>query len=67
MYTEKLKSVKGRHNEMEHKKVLYFTQGAEEFWLCDAEGVMSFYDDQGQLAHSKLVMDIPLTLELVRN
>ena len=53
--------------EMEHKKELYFTQGAEEFWLCDAEGVMRFYDDQGQLAHSKLVMDFPLTLELVRN
>ena len=34
--------------EMEHKKTLYFTQGAEEFWLCDANGVMSFYDHQEQ-------------------
>ncbi len=53
--------------EMEHKKILYFTQGAKEFWLCDATGVMSFYDNQGQLARSKLVIDFPLTLEFVKN
>ncbi len=53
--------------EMEYKKRLYFTQGAKEFWLCDAEGIMSFYDHQGQLEHSKLVIDFPLRLKLARN
>jgi len=53
--------------EMEHKKELYFTQGAEEFWLCDESGILSFYDKKGQLCHSKLVIDFPLKLELLIN
>lgn len=53
--------------EMEHKKELYFTQGAEEFWLCDESGIISFYDKKGQLPYSKLVVDFPLKLKLVIN
>ena len=48
--------------EMDRKKALYFEKGAEEFWLCDQEGVMSFYDKNGQLEHSKLVSAFPMTI-----
>ena len=53
--------------EMEYKKELYFAKGAKEFWLCDESGVMSFYDNKGQLEHSKLVVDFPLKLTLAIN
>lgn len=48
--------------EMKRKKVLYFEGGAEEFWICDQEGNMSFYDKIGQLRYSKLVADFPLVV-----
>jgi len=28
---------------MNQKILLYFAQGAQEVWLCDDEGVMTFY------------------------
>ena len=55
-------SLSNSANEMEHKKALYFDKGAEEFWLCDQDGVISFYDKNGQLAHSKLALDFPLKI-----
>lgn len=48
--------------EMNHKKALYFEKGAEEFWLCAQNGLMSFYDKNGQLHHSKLAPDFPSTI-----
>lgn len=48
--------------EMKHKKALYFEKGAKEFWLCDQDGLMSFYDKNGQLQHSKLTPDFPLNV-----
>lgn len=45
--------------EMAHKRALYFEKGAKEFWLCDQNGLMSFYDINGQLQHSKLVSGFP--------
>jgi Uma2 family endonuclease len=46
--------------EMEHKKALYFEKGAKEFWLCKQDGLMSFYNKNGQLEHSTLVPGFPL-------
>ncbi len=45
--------------EMNHKKNLYFERGAEEFWLCDQAGHLSFYDKNGELSQSKLIPDFP--------
>lgn len=45
--------------EMEHKKTLYFEKGAEEFWLCDQSGRMSFYAKSGELAKSLMVDQFP--------
>ena len=32
--------------EMQVKRQLYFTAGAEEVWLCDLQGVMSYYTSE---------------------
>jgi hypothetical protein len=37
----------------------YFGAGAEEVWLCDQAGRMSFYNQQEQLSKSLLVPDFP--------
>jgi len=40
--------------EMEEKCDLYFAKGAQEFWLCDEQGLLSFYDCTGQMPSSRL-------------
>ncbi|MBF0290320.1 MAG: Uma2 family endonuclease [SAR324 cluster bacterium] len=45
--------------EMLEKKKLYFEVGAEEFWLCDENGEMSFYHHKGKIKQSRLVPDFP--------
>lgn len=49
--------------EMNHKKELYFEKGAEEFWLCDLQGTMSFYNKKGELSNSELAPLFPATLD----
>ena len=41
------------------KKDLYFGADAKEVWLCDKQGTMSFYNQQGQLSRSLLVPEFP--------
>ena len=50
--------------EMEEKSALYFERGAKEFWLCDEEGNMRFYDPAGELECSLLSPDFPRKVEL---
>lgn len=50
--------------EMKHKKALYFGKGAEEFWLCDQLGSLSFYDRSGELKSSQLVAGFPDQIDL---
>ena len=45
--------------EMHHKQTLYFDKGAEEFWLCDQKGNMTFYDKNGELPGSTQMKDFP--------
>jgi Uma2 family endonuclease len=45
--------------EMDGKKALYFAQKAQEFWLCDQEGNVRFFDPQGELVSSGLVPGFP--------
>ena len=45
--------------EMDEKKELYFARGAQEFWLCDTDGAMSFHNNHALLAQSALVPDFP--------
>lgn len=45
--------------EMEFKRNLYFQAGAEEVWVCDRQGQMSFYRAKKLLDRSKLVPPFP--------
>ncbi|MDJ0631762.1 MAG: Uma2 family endonuclease [Xenococcaceae cyanobacterium MO_188.B29] len=45
--------------EMEEKKDLYLEAQAEEVWLCDSEGNIKFYNQQGELSQSLLVPRFP--------
>lgn len=40
--------------EMEEKRELYFARGAQEVWLCDEQGQLSFFDCVGPLSESRL-------------
>jgi len=47
------------HDEMMFKKDLYFERGAVEFWLCDDDGKVTFYDKSGAVQHSVLAPNFP--------
>jgi hypothetical protein len=44
---------------MEFKKKLYFEAQALEVWLCNEQGQIRFYNEQGELTQSLLVPDFP--------
>lgn len=50
--------------EMEEKKILYLEQGAEEFWLCNEEGGIDFFGQNGQPERSSIVPDFPNKINL---
>ena len=45
--------------EMEEKRQLYISAGAIEFWVCNEEGEVKFFDANGQLKASNLVPSFP--------
>jgi Uma2 family endonuclease len=59
-----VQSESNSHEEMMFKKGLYFEKSAVEFWLCDDDGNMSFYDKAGKLAASGLVPNFPARIEV---
>ena len=50
--------------EMNVKKALYFNNGAQEFWLCDQDGGLRFFDQNGELARSRLAPLLPVSIEI---
>lgn len=54
-----VKSASNTVEEMLEKTDLYFGANAEEVWLCNVKGRMSFYNRQGKLSKSSLVPDFP--------
>ncbi len=50
--------------EMEEKKELYFARGAREFWICEEDGGMRFYNNHAQLTASALAPGFPERVEL---
>ena len=50
--------------EILEKMELYFAKEAQEFWLCDENGNMSFYNPGGQLKQSEMVKDFPDHIEI---
>lgn len=48
--------------EMAEKRALYVEAGAEEVWLCDAEGSISFFDPDGPRESSRRVPSFPSSI-----
>ena len=46
--------------EINQKILLYFERGAQECWMCDKKGGMSFLDPSGPLTRSRLCPKFPL-------
>jgi Uma2 family endonuclease len=51
--------------EMEEKRQLYISAGAIEFWVCNEEGEVMFFDANGQLKNSKLVPTFPNKVRII--
>ena len=49
--------------EMKEKRDLYFEHGAEEFWLCDENGNITFFDKDGRINNSKKAPKFPKKIE----
>lgn len=49
--------------EMSEKKGLYFSLGTQEFWLCDANGNLRFFDRESEFAASRLAPLFPASIE----
>lgn len=45
--------------EMAEKRALYLEAGAEEVWICDEDGRISFYDEEGKIDASHRVPSFP--------
>jgi Uma2 family endonuclease len=54
-----IKSASNTLEEMETKKDLYLEAKAEEVWVCDKNGNLTFFNKQGKLDKSLLVPDFP--------
>jgi Uma2 family endonuclease len=52
-------SISNSPREMKQKRKLYFEQGAKEVWLCDENGNMQFFDEEGELTKSIWFPDFP--------
>jgi Uma2 family endonuclease len=50
--------------QMLHKGKLYFEKDAQEFWICDDNGNMEFYNSKGQVERSALVQEFPMKVEI---
>jgi Uma2 family endonuclease len=52
-------STSNTKKEMAEKRQLYFEAGAKEVWMCNEEGVMTFFNAKQQLTRSVLVPEFP--------
>ena len=50
--------------EMKRKMTLFFEKGAREFWLCDDDGNMRFFNPSGELERSALFGEFPKRIDL---
>ncbi len=52
-------SPSNRKQEIENKKTLYFEQGADEVWVCDDTGAMTFFKAAGAVEQSTIFPAFP--------
>jgi len=58
-------SLSNTNIEMEEKRQLYISAGAIEFWVCNEDGGMMFFDANGQLKKSNLVPIFPNKVKVI--
>lgn len=58
-----VKSSSNTGEEMNFKRKLYLEAQASEVWLCNEQGKISFYNQDGQLGKSLLVPDFPTEIQ----
>lgn len=58
-------SFNNTNNEIEEKRALYVSAGAIEFWVCDENGNMAFFDAKGPLATSILMPEFPHKVKII--
>jgi len=58
-----VKSAGNTEEEMLWKRELYLAAGALEFWVCDDQGGVTFYDRSGALTRSLLVPNFPQQIQ----
>jgi len=54
-----IKSPSNSDKEMQEKRNLYFAKGAKEYWLCDEDGNVAFYNAAGKIKTSVYFPDMP--------
>ena len=52
-------SLSNTDDEIEEKRALYFDRGAQEVWICKADGDIHFYTAAGRIEQSILVPGFP--------
>ncbi len=57
-------SPSNREAEMMEKRDLYIAKGAMEYWLCDEDGNLRFFDGEGKLETSSLYPRMALKIEV---
>ncbi len=55
-------SLANTEQEMSEKKELYFSCGAKEVWICNEDGLIIFFTQNGEVSNSLLVPDFPRKL-----
>lgn len=49
--------------EIETKRRLYVAAGAQEYWTCDEDGVLAFFNPHGAMDHSVLCPSFPKKID----
>lgn len=59
-----IRSPSNSEKEMLEKRDLYFAKGAKEYWLCDEDGNLCFYDRRSRIPKSGYFPEMPTTIEV---
>ncbi len=59
-----IRSPSNSDREMFEKKDLYFAKGTREYWLCDEEGRIVFYNHRGEMNGSGIYPKMPRSVEV---
>ena len=54
-----VRSLSNTTAEMTEKIMLFLSKGAQEVWICEKDGNITFHDHTGKIAHSKLAPKFP--------